>query len=1023
MRKKNIFRGLTGVMAVLLSIAVTGTELAVFRASFINSRLGTSSYATVDTGEGEEDTIYFKSEFSSLEEVVRAQEELAVQISSEGSVLFKNNGALPINASSETVTLWGLNSLFPTRGGTIGSSAVAAEGQANYDLVGALKADGVSLNETMLAHYGSQEAFSYVRTNLWGMPGASFTPQFTATHETMPMYTIGEMPKSAYTEDVISSADGTTAICTISRDSCEAAEYEKMMFDTAGDTFERPLALSQNERDMLEMAKAHSTKVIVLINSDSPMEIGELKNDSEIDAILWVGEPGIYGFKGAADVLTGAANPSGHIADTYAANNESAAALVNWGLYEFTNNSNSGSGDVLLTEENKGDWYVVENEGIYVGYKYYETRYEDCVLGRGNADAAEGSTGGGAWNYENEVVYPFGYGLSYTTFEEKLDDVSVKTGEAGTATVTVTNTGSTAGKHAVQLYVQAPYLEGGVEKSAIQLAGYAKTSLLEPGASETLTIEVDPAFFASYDETAVKADGTQGAWILDAGDYYFAIGNGAHDALNNVLAAKLDTEEGLVKINDDEIVSADKVKVWNLAETDIETYSMNVENRLQDSDINKLIPGTAEYFTRSDWKKGWKEVTEITPTENMMAGLTNSSHTLEANGSGVDWGIDSGLQLINMLVKNEDGSISAVDYEDPLWDQLVDQITFEEAIQYIQDGGDDLEPLVSLGVSKIYMNDGPIGFSYDQVGGYKTRWTKTDSSQPTYVDGSGEYDSYSMATMPTEPVVAATFNHDLVRREGEILGEMGLWAKEGSIIGPGVNLHRNPYNGRNHEYYSEDSQLTNLMAVDLCTGASSKGLMTAAKHFAFNHQELNRSGLATFVTEQGARENELRCFQGIMTQNITSSMTTFNRLGTVYGGGHDGMIDGIAHTEWGYVGGFITDMINGARYMNWLDTVSAGGGVMLGNSGEWSPLKLGDMKANESAIKADTAFQLQMKRCIKDWLYKSVQSNAMNGISSSAKVVKIAPWWQKTLYGVCGGLGAITALCLILYLRSLKKKQ
>ena len=233
---------------------------------------------------------------------------------------------------------------------------------------------------------------------------------------------------------------------------------------------------------------------------------------------------GLNGFLGVADVLSGEVNPSGHISDTYASFSNSSPAMVNWGVYMYTNNSQSGEANAL-TAENKGDWYVVESEGIYTGYKYYETRYEDSVLGQGNATATDGAYGSNTWKYQYEVVYPFGYGLSYTTFDQKLDSVTCEVGGEGTAQVTVTNTGDVAGKSVAQLYVQAPYTEGGLEKSAIQLIGFAKTQVLEPGASETVTITFDPQYFASYDDEAEKADGTVGAWVLEAGDYYFSIGN------------------------------------------------------------------------------------------------------------------------------------------------------------------------------------------------------------------------------------------------------------------------------------------------------------------------------------------------------------------------------------------------------------------------------------------------------------------------------------------------------------------
>lgn len=1045
-------RGLAGVMASLLVMTAVATSYTNTRSAFINARLGTFSMKLVETGDTDADTYHFKSEFSSLSELVEAKRELATQISAEGTVLLKNeNDALPMNPATESVTLWGHNTLFPARGGMIGSSASAADGQETADIPGALASRGFQLNQDMLGLYGSEAAFAYTRTTFF--PGAGLIPSFEPTWDAPAVYMVGEIPASMYTDELLASADGTAAVVVITRDSSEAADYEPTMFNgTEGDTFERPLALSQYERDMIALAKAHSTKVIVLINADNPMEIEELKTDSEIDAILWVGEPGIYGFYGVADILAGNANPSGHLPDTWAVNSTSAPAMRNFGLYLYTNNSQNGAGN-LLTTDNKADWYVVETEGIYQGYKYYETRYEDAVLGRGNADASDGSSTGGGWNYADEVSYPFGYGGSYTTFSQTLDSIDVRIGETGSASVTVENTGDAAGKSVVQLYVQTPYAPGGLEKAAIQLIGFAKTAELAPGESETVTVEIDPSLFASYDETAVKMDGTEGAWALESGDYWFAVGNGAHEALNNVLAAKLSADtvesetgnpeppenqenpedtlpatpaipENLVTVTADETVNAANAALWTLDAADMETYSDNVQNALQNADINKLIPDTAEYVTRADWTKGWKTVESITPTDEMMVGLTNSNYILSANGDGVTWGADNGLTFVAMTLTDDEGRVvGAVDFDDPLWNQLVEQITLDEAIHFIEWAGDDIENIDSVLLPRTYMNDGPLGFAFDQVAGYKTRWTSNDAANPYYVSSQPEA-GYSMTSMPTEPVVAATFNAELAEREGQLIGEDALYSRESILIGPGMNLHRTPYCARNHEYYSEDSVLTNLLGKRFCAGTASKGLVAQVKHLAFNHQELNRAGISTFFTEQAARENELRCFQGAMSENLTGTvMTAFNRAGTVFVGAHSGVLEQIARNEWGFLGGYVTDMVNGAMYMNWLDTVAGGGGTMLGSSANWTGTTLGTMEAAKNAIAKDTFFQEQMQYTLKTWLYTLAQSNAVNGLSTTTKMVTVYPWWLMAQFVADGVFAVLALLFVVLALRSRRKDE
>lgn len=1027
-KSTNLWRGLSAVTASVLAISIGGLSIVNVNAAFLNTRLGTSNYKMVDKGEGgQTDSIYFESEFTGLDQMVAAADALAEQISEEGSVLFKNNGsALPLDKTTEQVTLWGMNSHTPTLGGMIGSSTGldAESGQKAYGIEEALVEKGFTVNPDMMALYSGEAAMAYARTG-FGQTGHGLAPAFGMSYENPASYPIGEIPASMYSDSLLASADDTAAVVVISRDSSEAADYNPNMVNaTEGDSFERPLALSAYEREMIALAKQHSTKVVVLLNADNQIEIEELKKDVEIDAILWVGAPGLNGFKGVADVLSGDVNPSGHISDTYAVNSASAPSMVNYGVYLYTNSTKAGA-DAALTETNKADWYLVESEGIYNGYKYYETRYEDSILGQGNAAAAEGSLSGSVWSYAEEISYPFGYGLSYTTFEQELQSVDVQIGGQGSAVVKVTNTGKTAGKSAVQLYVQSPYSAGGLEKSAIQLLGFAKTDILAPGASETVTVSFDPQYMASYDENAVKTDGTAGAWVLDAGEYYFAIGNGAHEALNNVLANKTGSTDALVTICEGEAINAANAKSWKLGSIDIETYSVNVENALQDMDINKIIEGTVEYTTRSDWSKGWTPVEAITPTQAMMAGLTNSNYELTENGGGVTWGTDSGLKIIDFMLKDEEGNFAGVvDIDDPMWDQLMDQITLEEAIQFIEKGGDDIENIDSIALPRTYENDGPLGFTFDQVGGYFIRWTSDLSSEPTYVSEDNEYAKYAMNVMPTEPIVAATMNTVLVIRQGEILGEMGLWSNESGILAPGMNLHRTPYCARNHEYYSEDSMLTNLMGVAVCTGGQSKGLMMEPKHFAFNHQEMNRSGMSTFMTEQAARENELRGFQGAMSTNVASGiMTAFNRAGTVFAGAHEGLLVQITRNEWGYDGWIVTDMINGADYMNWRDVTIAGGGNCLTTSA-YDTSEIGNMASSKALIAKDTAFQEMMKYNIKFWLHAMAGSNAMNGLTNTTEVIYQLTWYQKALIAAIAVSGILTAGCMAVYgVKAAKNKK
>lgn len=1026
--KNKVWRGLTGVSAVLLSALIGGTGIANANAGFINNALHTSNYEKVEvSGSNVADATYYKSAYTSLSELIADKEDVAERISEEGSVLLKNNGALPIDKASETVTLWGLNSHTPTLGGMIGSSAAAnGEGQVLYGIEEALAEKGFTVNEQMKAFYASDAAMAYARRG-FGNTGHGLSPSFGMIYENPKSYQVGEVPASLYTQDLLASADNTTAVVVISRDSSEAADYHPDMTNgTSGDSFTVPLALSAYEQEMIELAKAHSTKVIVLINADNPMEIETLKNDSEIDSILWVGAPGALGFLGVADVLSGDANPSGGLSDTYAVSSVSSPAMQNFGVYMYSNYS--GTENSPLTSNDKGDWYVVESEGIYVGYKYYETRYADLINGTGNASSTAGAiSGASSWNYADEVSYPFGYGLSYTTFSMTLDSVNVTIGGTGVATVTVTNTGDVAGKTPVQLYVQAPYTQGGLEKAGIQLVDFAKTDVLEPGQSQTVTIEFDPAYIASYSEDTVKENGTQGAWVIEEGDYYFAVGNGSHAALNNILAFQGVEESKLVKTSEEEAIDSDAAKKWTNAVTDIETYSVNVENALQDADLNNLIENAVEYTTRADWTKGWKEYTDLEATEEMLVGLTNSTYALTENGTGVTWGAANGLNAADFLVYDEAGNFTGVvDYDDPMWDDLIEQITLEEAAKYIEQAGDKtLEALTSINLDVAYWYDGPVGISNDQRANYYTGWTEADQDEPTYVAETDEYADYSLNTMPTEPVVGATFNKELVKEEGAIFGEDSLWTNTHSLAGPGLNLHRSPYCARNHEYYSEDSQLTNLMGAAVCEGSLYTGIMMMPKHFAFNHQEANRSGVSTFFNEQAGRELELRCFQEALSNNYAKGvMTGFNRIGTQFSGGYEGTQVQILRNEWGYTGWVVTDMINGADYMNWRDVVFGGGGGCLTTSA-YENSEIGSMtsEANLALIAKDTAFQEKMQEILKHFVQTTISSNAMNEITSSTRLVYRMTGWQKILVGIDVVFGVLTAGCAVMYVVTLTKKN
>ena len=1030
MVKTKLWRGLATFMASILAMSIGVQTLSENWAAKLNSMLNTNNYVTVrDENEPAEMGDHFRSEFTSLTDMQAEQEAVSRQIGAEGTVLLKNdNAALPLNASAEKVTLWGLHTNMPILGGMMGSTAMAnyEVGQPQYGIKEAMAAAGFDVNQQFIDLYASEVMDPYrMIASFFGnpVPGHAFSTWFTTAFENPKAYNIGEAPADSYPADVLASADGTAAVVLLSRDNSEAADYHPdMVSELDSDSFDRPLALSQNEKDLIELAKQHSTKVIVLINSSSAIELEDLKQDPAVDAILWTGQPGNYGFLGVADVLAGTVSPSGKLNDTYAISSTSSPAMVNFGVYLFTPNSST---DKSISENDQGDAYLVETEGIYQGYRYYETRYEDAMLSQGNAVSTEGTIDGAAWDYGKEMSYPFGYGLSYTTFEQKLQSVEVTVGGEGKAVVNVTNTGSAAGKDVVELYVQAPYTQGGLEKSALQLISFGKTGELAPGASETVEITFDPRDMTSYDENVTKADGTQGAWVLESGDYYFAIGNGAHNAINNILANKLGAADQLVSVNADEVIDPANAQVWNMAETDVETYSVNVQNALQNMDINKIIPDAAVYFTRADWSKGWTPVTELVPTDDMKVDLTNNRGQLTENGEGLTWGADNGLSIIDFMEVDENGTyVGVLDLDDPKWDQLIEQISIEDAINFVENTGNGISQIGSIGLPANAIQDGPTGFANDQVAAYLIKWNESNSSEATYVGPEDEGAQYTMNVFPTEPIVACAFNRELTKREGEMYGEESLWSNVPGTLAPAGNLHRVPYCGRLHEYYSEDPMLTSIMMNAFCEGGTTKGLMTEPKHLAFNNQETNRSGAATFMTEQAARENELRAFQGALSSNNAMGvMTSYNRVGAVYSSAHSGLLEQILRNEWGYKGWVVTDMAAAPDYMNWLDSILNGTGGMLTTSATTSQSRKGSMTSRLAEIQKDTNFQQHMHDGLKHYMYSIARSNALNGYTATTETKYVATWWQNAINGVKYGSGILALLFCVLWFMGLKKGE
>ncbi len=981
--------GWSCILAFLLSVVLFGTECAMKYDSVVNGMLGitVSRVETVETGENT-DTEYWKSEYGeknaaslkTLKEDTYAQ---AVREQEEGTVLLYNrNQALPLTEGERKVTLFGHAVVEPLyRNQSAGSRAYA--GKTGVDLYKALGALKFKINPKLYQAYRTSKT-----TRKAG------TTSFFADPDTPVEWSIGEESREFYTDELRATWESDfndAAIVMLAREGGEGVELY-MKTPTEGIS---QLALCQEERDLLAMIRDSGRfgKIIVLINSGNPMEMDWLE-EYNVDAALWIGCPGEKGFTGVANILTGAANPSGHLIETYAANSlSSPAAMCNshnnqiWGnIQEAQAKSSSNPSEI--------SFYNIQREGIYVGYKYYETRYEDQVLERFQASGSAGATNGQAWNYADEVVFPFGYGLSYTDFEQTLDSVKVEEDRI-IVQVTVKNVGERPGKAVVQVYAQTPYnsyeQENLVEKSAIQLLDFDKTEMLEPGESETLTIPCDKYLLASYDYK--KA----GGYILSEGTYYLAIGEDAHDALNNVLAAKKAT--GMTDADGRAVNGKpEKTFSWTEAFDDMKyrhsrTTGGEVSNRFEDCDVNYWFPDKAVYLTRSNWQDSFpaQPLEALDLTDRMITILDGNIYSKPENAPSVKafrQGVNQGLMLISMR---------GVDYEDDLWETFLNQLSLEEMASLIANNFGTGE-LTSVGKPNSPAGDGPDG-----IGGY------SDNYDPEKYGKNQKTTAY-----PNESLLAASFSKPLMRRRGELLGEEGLFLGVVEAWGPGCNLHRTPFGGRSFEYFSEDANLNYLAAAPIVQGIESKGVHAGPKHLTGNDQENNRQGVVNFFNEQAFREGALRGLEGaVVNGRAHSLMQAFNRLGFTGCSLSEALNRQVVRNEWGYVGHIETDAIGTASqgYKTAFAAMLAAGtdSFCLDTQRQSSKAILQEIEKNQDGYLLE-----QLRRAAKNILYNDANSSLMNGMNSNSRIVRITPWWQPALYGLVGLVGALLIMSLIL---------
>lgn len=922
-RRKAIrpFKGLAvfgGIMTVVMCLVLV---LVLLMHSTMDIIMNGKTFTIVN---GDESIQYFSSDFASDEEREAYEFALCRQVEAEGAALLMNNGALPLAEGAKVSTL-SSSSVNLVYGGT-GSGAVDAS--TADSLKTALEKSGLVVNPTLWDFYLTGEGSAYTRE---AGEGESFALAGQAT--------IGEVPLAVYTQKVKDSITeyGDAVIITLSRVGGEGYDLAYELYNY--------LALSDNEKAMMAYAaqlKAEGKikSIIVLINSSNALQVDFLKeNEYSVDACLWIGGVGQNGTNAVADILAGKVNPSGRLVVAYLYDNYASPAMQNMGSFTYTN-----ADELALTGSNKH--YVVYQEGIYVGYRYFETRYEDFVMGTGNA---------GTYAYHDDVAYTFGYGLSYSTFE--YSNVTAAYDEATdsfTVSVTVTNTGDVAGKETVQIYAQTPYTDYdkqyGVEKSAVQLCGFDKTEILEPGASQTLEITMDKRDLTAYDAYGA------GTYILDAGTYYLTAAKDAHDAVNNILAAKGYTPENTAG-RMDAAGDVSMVTSWEQAELDTTTYAVSavtgaaIVNQFDDVDINRYAETeqSVTYLSRSDWEGTFpKTSVSLYATSHMAENLVDQRYD-SADYEKVPMptlGADNGMKLIELR---------GADYDDPRWEPLLDQMTFDEMALLIGQAFHYTQPVASIAMPGTRDENGPQGLTAGLTGG-----------------------ATAMA-YTSEDVMAATFNTDLIYDLGRCIGNDCIRGNVSCLYGPGANIHRTAYSGRNFEYYSEDAFLSCTIGEAEVTGIESKGVFVVMKHFAMNDQESDRLGIGVWANEQTIREIYLKAFQGAIEHNtIAGVMTSYTRYGCHWSGADEGNLN-VIRDEWGCQGLIISDNSGTCAYMNACDALLVGSSCFDAMTDLFQYNNLLNYRNDPVIVTA-------MREACHQMAYSVVNSQGMNGMTEESSI-------------------------------------
>lgn len=886
-------------------------------------------------------SVYPTQKATNKAEAFANAQEVNLKLAEEGFVLLKNeNAALPMNKGAR-ISVFSKNSVNLSYGG---SGSGGFDTSNNKNLYESLNEAGFVTNPTLKNFYESSQSGPVRTANSSDLDNGD--NQKIATAET---------PQNKYTDAVRNSyADySDAALVVITRIGGEGFDLPRYQGDSEGAVSpdSHYLELDQNEIDLLTAVTDGTFKrVVVVFNTPSSFEATFLKDSAyaafadKIDAAVWIGFTGSNGITALGEILNGDVNPSGRLVDTWAADFTKNPSFVNFGTGCLPDTTDKYDG---------GMYYSVDyEEGIYVGYRYYETR---------------GETDGEDW-YNANVVYPFGYGLSYTTFDWTVGDASASEIELGTTItvpVTVKNTGSVAGKEVVQLYASAPYTLGGIEKAHKVLVGFAKTKLLQPGESETVTVSFDPYSAASYDYRDANSNGFSG-YELEAGEYTLYVSRNAHESEKAIaLNLAADVQIGTDPTTDSEVVNR---------------YTDSEDFLDSDWQLDAML-------SRADWEGTWptpQTAQQHAGTDRLYEEIRSEEHNnpTDFDSEEYPWfGEEPTLTLRDLLPSAEaEGYEPVVSYDDERWEELMMGCDEEEMIALINNGAYHTLAMESVGLPATIHGDGPSGF--------------TCFMSKEQVNGTCQYVS--------EPVMASTWNINLMNELGEAIGEEGTIGDKAtgqpysSIYAPGVNIHRSPFGGRCSEYFSEDPFISGMMGAAEVQGIQSRGVLPTVKHFVANEQETHRSigGDLSWLSEQALREIYLKPFEYTVKLGETRGiMTSFNRIGTRWTGGDYRLLTEILRNEWGFNGLVICDFNTIPQYMIPRMMFYAGGSLDLATqqSAMWTDCDTSD--AGDAIV---------LMRAVKDVMYALVNSNAMN-----AEVIGYnPPIWQEYLHWI--NIGAFT---------------